>query len=165
MLFFQAAGNPMSKPILALVLVLTAVATAQPQDPFESGEPFATANDIDTLMMPLWEQRGIQPANRCSDQVFMRRAYLDVIGTLPRPQEVQAFLKDTSPDKRAALIDTLLEREEFADYWALKWCDLLRVKAEFPINLWPKRRPGLSPAGCAPLSARTSPTTPSSASC
>ena len=63
--------------------------------------------------------------------------YLDVIGTLPRPQEVLRFLRDERPHKRAILIDSLLEREEFADYWTLKWCDLLRVKAEFPINLWP----------------------------
>ena len=48
------------------------------------------------------------------------------------------FLSDTSPGKRAALIDRLLERDEFADYWGMKWCDLLRVKAEFPVNLWPK---------------------------
>ena len=72
----------------------------------------------------------------CSDSVFLRRAYLDVIGTLPTPQEAREFLARTA-DKRAALIDRLLERDEFADYWAMKWSDLLRVKAEFPINLWP----------------------------
>jgi len=50
---------------------------------------------------------------------------------------VRTFLQDHHPEKRAVLIDALLQREEFADYWSLKWCDLLRVKAEFPINLWP----------------------------
>jgi hypothetical protein len=60
-----------------------------------------------------------------------------VNGSLPEPQDVRGFLKDRRSDKRAALIDALLERDEFADYWTLKWCDLLRVKAEFPINLWP----------------------------
>jgi hypothetical protein len=63
--------------------------------------------------------------------------YLDVIGTLPEPQEVRRFLQSRVPRKRAVLINELMEREEFADYWSLKWCDLLRVKAEFPINLWP----------------------------
>ena len=63
--------------------------------------------------------------------------YLDVIGTLPTPEEASQFLADQDPDKRAALIDRLLERNEFADYWAMKWSDLLRVKSEFPINLWP----------------------------
>ncbi|OPZ90371.1 MAG: hypothetical protein BWY73_01335 [candidate division TA06 bacterium ADurb.Bin417] len=82
-------------------------------------------------------KRGIKPAPLCSDEIFVRRVYLDVIGTLPEPAEVTAFLEDPRPDKRSALIDTLLARPEFADYWSLKWCDILRVKAEFPINLWP----------------------------
>jgi hypothetical protein len=69
--------------------------------------------------------------------VFVRRAYLDAIGTLPTAQEAKEFLQDQNPDKRRALIDRLLERDEFVDYWAMKWSDLLRVKAEFPINLWP----------------------------
>jgi len=105
--------------------------------PFERGGGLAPANRIDALVLAALRERGIEPANRCSDEVFVRRVYLDVIGTLPRPGEVLEFLKDTRPGKRAALIDALLEREEFADYWSLKWCDLLRVKAEFPINLWP----------------------------
>jgi hypothetical protein len=104
---------------------------------FESDTRLTAANDIDTLAMATWQKQGIEPANLCSDEVFIRRVYLDVIGTLPEPQEVQEFLKDAQPNKRATLIDALLEREEFADYWSLKWCDLLRVKAEFPINLWP----------------------------
>jgi hypothetical protein len=69
--------------------------------------------------------------------VFVRRVYLDVIGTLPTAQEASDFIQSPKPDKRSELIDRLLERDEFADYWAMKWSDLLRVKAEFPINLWP----------------------------
>ena len=67
----------------------------------------------------------------------MRRVFLDVIGLPPEAAEVRTFLKDNRPDKRAVLIDSLLAREEYADYWSMKWCDLLRVKSEFPINLWP----------------------------
>jgi hypothetical protein len=69
--------------------------------------------------------------------VFVRRVYLDAIGTLPTPAEVRAFLADRSPQKREVLVEHLLGRPEFADYWAMKWSDLLRVKSEFPINLWP----------------------------
>jgi hypothetical protein len=131
----------MRKSILA-VAVFTAALSGQGAEPrivrpFESDAGFASKDPIDTLVLTTLRQRGIEPANLCSDEVFVRRVYLDVIGTLPRPQEVLRFLKDRRPDKRAALIDALLERDEFADYWALKWCDLLRVKAEFPINLWP----------------------------
>ena len=92
---------------------------------------------IDELVFGRLKQLGITPARVCSDEVFLRRAYLDVIGTLPTADEARQFLKDADPDKRRKLVDRLLERDEFADYWAMKWCDLLRVKSEFPINLWP----------------------------
>jgi len=105
--------------------------------PFESAEAVVPETPIDALVLAALEERGIEPSELCSDAVFIRRVFLDVIGTLPDPNEVRSFLRDRSPDKRAALIETLFEREEFADYWALKWCDLLRVKSEFPINLWP----------------------------
>ena len=105
--------------------------------PYESELGFVARNVVDHAVLAALKERGIQPANRCSDEVFCRRVFLDVIGTLPRPAEVIAFLDDRGQDKRAKLIDALLAREEFAVYSALKWCDLLRVKAEFPINLWP----------------------------
>ena len=103
----------------------------------DGDDGITSPNLIDAAVLATLRERGIEPAKLCSDEVFVRRVYLDVIGTLPEPQEVLRFLQDRRSGKRAALIDALLEREEFADYWALKWCDLLRVKAEFPINLWP----------------------------
>ncbi len=115
-----------------------AVLAAQERSgPFERDDKYSSKNHIDTLVMATLREKDIEPANLCSDAVFIRRVYLDVIGTLPEPQKVRDFLKDSDPNKRAVLIDALLTRDEFADYWALKWCDLLRVKAEFPINLWP----------------------------
>jgi len=106
-------------------------------NPFEYSGEFVANNRIDTLIIRTFRKKGIKPANLCSDAVFIRRVYLDVIGTLPEPKKVREFLQDRNPRKRAALIHELLRRDEFADYWSLKWCDLLRVKAEFPINLWP----------------------------
>jgi hypothetical protein len=108
-----------------------------PVRPFESDADWTPRGKIDELVFQKWKTLGIQPARVCSDEVFVRRASLDVIGTLPTVQEVRQFLLDRSPHKRQTLISQLLEREEFADYWTMKWCDLLRVKAEFPINLWP----------------------------
>ncbi len=95
------------------------------------------ANRIDSIVQAMLEKRGVEPAPPCSDEVFVRRVYIDVIGTLPEPSEITAFLEDTHPNKRSLLIDELINRPEFADYWSLKWCDILRVKSEFPINLWP----------------------------
>lgn len=113
------------------------LATAQVENPFEAGVGFVPANPIDERVAAGWARAGIEPADLCSDAVFLRRVRLDLTGTLPSPDEVKRFLDDPNPAKRAALIDALMNREEFADYWAMKWCDLLRVKAEFPINLWP----------------------------
>lgn len=130
------------RPVLPAVMLLAAVCIAQtahpePVRPFESDEWAVPANGVDARVLAALQAKGIEPAYPCSDEVLVRRLYLDVIGTLPEPAEVREFLDDDRPDRRAALIEALMEREEFAEYWALKWCDLLRVKAEFPINLWP----------------------------
>jgi hypothetical protein len=84
------------------------------------------ANAIDEHVFAWLEARRINPAPVCSDSVFLRRAYLETLGILPTPEEARAFLADESPEKRARLVDRLLERPEFADFWALKWADLLR---------------------------------------
>jgi len=126
--------------ITTIVLMATlagAVPGTKAASIFESDAELTPDSEIDKLVLDRLQQLGIRPARLCSDEVFLRRAYLDVIGTLPTPQETWQFMSDESPDKRAALIDRLLERDEFADYWAMRWCDLLRVKSEFPINLWP----------------------------
>ncbi len=104
---------------------------------FELPTPAVPRGRIDELVFAKLHALGIEPAHPCSDAVFLRRVYLDVIGTLPTVDEARAFLTDKDPDKRDKLIDALLQRPEFADFWAMKWSDLLRVKAEFPINLWP----------------------------
>ena len=122
--------------LLAMVLAAGS-AEAQVTSPFERDTPSVAQSPLDEHVEALLRERGIEPAHPCSDEVFLRRIHLDLIGTLPRPREVRQFLTDPDPQKRAARIDALLERPEFADYWTLKWSDLLRVKAEFPINLWP----------------------------
>ena len=97
----------------------------------------ACAAVIDASVSRRLTRLGVEPSDRCSDATFVRRVYLDAIGTLPSAAEVRGFLEERDARKREALVDRLLARDEFADYWAMKWCDLLRVKSEFPINLWP----------------------------
>lgn len=92
---------------------------------------------IDELVFARLKEKGIAPAAPCSDAVFVRRAYLDIIGRIPTAAEARAFLEDKKPERRQLLIDHLLTQPEFADYWAMKWGDILRIKSEFPINLWP----------------------------
>lgn len=125
--------------ILVCALAAACLAADTPSDLentlFESRAP-AKPTALDKLV--LTQTTGINPHPKlCSDAVFVRRVYLDVIGTLPASEEVLGFLNDTGKDKRRVLIDRLLERDEYADYWAMKWGDILRIKAEFPVNLWP----------------------------
>ncbi len=108
-----------------------------PSAPFETESDLAPNNRIDELVFADLQQLGVKPANLCSDAVFVRRVYLDVMGTLPTAKQASDFLVSRNPNKRQALVDQLLQRDEFADYWAMKWSDALRIKAEFPINLWP----------------------------
>ena len=125
-------------PISVVAAVfLTGIACAQDASPYEAASWPIPANSVDAPVLAALQKHNLGLRQPCSDGVFIRRVFIDVIGTLPQPQEVQAFLQDTSPNKRAALIDSLLKRDEFVDYQTLKWCDLLRVKSEFPIKLWP----------------------------
>jgi hypothetical protein len=90
----------------------------------------ARNNFVDDLLIAKWRDLGLTPAPLCDDAMFLRRAHLDVIGTLPTPEEVHAFLADSSSDKRNKTIDVLLNRPEFVDYWAVKWGDLLRINRD-----------------------------------
>jgi len=123
---------------LASLAVLAGAATPDmPVTVFETAGPVKPRDRIDTLVLDRLASLKIQPG-LCSDAVFVRRVYLDVIGTLPTAEEAKLFITDPDTgNKRRLLIDRLLEREEFADYWAMKWGDVLRIKAEFPVNLWP----------------------------
>jgi hypothetical protein len=83
-------------------------------------------NFIDKHVYAKLRQMNLLPSELCSDGDFVRRVYLDVLGRLPTVAETQAFLQDRDPRKREKLIDQLVEMPEFADFWALKWADVLR---------------------------------------
>jgi hypothetical protein len=86
-------------------------------------------NYVDTHIFSKLKTLRINPSADCKDEVFIRRAYLDLLGLVPKPDEAVAFVSDKTPDKRARLIDRLLVRQEFADFWALKWADVLKVES------------------------------------
>jgi hypothetical protein len=83
-------------------------------------------NKIDELVFAQLKELRLAPADLAPDHVFLRRASLDATGLLPTADEARAFLASTDPRKREKLIDSLLARPEFAEYWAQKWSDLLR---------------------------------------
>jgi hypothetical protein len=85
-------------------------------------------NYIDTHVFAKLRSLRINPSEVASDTVFLRRAYLDLLGLVPTAEEARAFVADTSKDKRRRLVDQLLVRPEFAEFWALKWADLIRTE-------------------------------------
>jgi hypothetical protein len=113
---------------------LSEVAVAIFTVPFESNTPseiYANrANFVDNHVLNKLKDLKIEPSGMTDDSEFIRRVYLDAIGTLPRPEEVKAFLADKAIDKRARLIDGLLERPEFTDYWTLFLNDLFQNRKE-----------------------------------
>jgi hypothetical protein len=92
-------------------------------------EKFPRHNYIDDLVLDKLKTLNIAPSAMADDSTFIRRAYLDAAGILPTSEEVEDFLADKSADKRQKLIDRLLDRDEFVDYWAYKWSDLLLVSS------------------------------------
>lgn len=89
-----------------------------------------TNNSIDELVWAKLRKMGIEPSGLADDATFLRRLFLDAIGTLPKPDEVRAFLADTRADKRTRAIDAVLARDEYADYWTLQWADILLVNRD-----------------------------------
>lgn len=105
------------------------VATARIDSPFNAPKAIAKTSavpTVDALINAKLNALGLDASPLCTDADFLRRASLDIIGLLPTPEEARAFLADASPDKRAKLIDALLDRPEYVDYWTLKWSDILR---------------------------------------
>jgi hypothetical protein len=87
-------------------------------------------NKIDELVWAKLKTMGLTPSDLSTDTAFLRRASIDALGALPRPDDVRAFLADKDPNKRARWIDTILDRPEFADYAALRWADVLQVNRD-----------------------------------
>ncbi len=97
----------------------------------------AVVGSIDTHVNKSLSKQKIVPSDSCSDAVFLRRLSLVLTGRLPRTEQVMCFLASENPQKRALLVDELLASEAYVDYQVLKWGDLLRIKSEFPSNIWP----------------------------
>jgi len=98
------------------------------RDPLFAWSNPAENNYIDRLVNAKLKHMEILPSDLCSDEEFLRRAFYDTIGLPPTPEEVRAFLVDTAENKRAKAIDALLERPEHAEFWALKWTDLFKLR-------------------------------------
>ncbi|MDF1811983.1 MAG: DUF1553 domain-containing protein [Verrucomicrobiales bacterium] len=88
------------------------------------------ANFIDDLVLTQLEQLNLKPSRKTTDQEFIRRVYLDTIGVIPTPEEVKSFVADSDPEKRSQVIESLLQREEFVDYWTYRYSDIFLVNGK-----------------------------------
>ena len=83
---------------------------------------------IDPLVDHKLARLRIAPAPPCDDETFLRRVTLDLVGLVPTPEERTAFLADASPDRRARLVDALMDRKAFVDLWVMKWAEILQIR-------------------------------------
>ncbi len=114
--------------VATAIVTIPFIETARNRSPVSAAS--SLVNVIDPHVFAKLAVLHIEPSDPVSDEEFLRRVFLDAIGTLPTPTEARAFLADTAADKRAKLINELLQRSEFADYWTLQFADLFQNRKE-----------------------------------
>lgn len=111
-------------------VAVTRVLVPRPTTTLVKPTDWPTNNNVDRLVWAKLQKMQIEPSGISDDATFLRRLFLDTIGTLPKPNEVRAFLADTRSDKRSRAIDAVLARDEYADYWTLQWADVLLLNRD-----------------------------------
>lgn len=96
--------------------------------------PVVVGNYVDQHVGEKLKKLRILPSGLCTDEEFLRRVTIDIVGQLPTEEEYAAFIADTAPEKRTNLIDQLLERKEFSEIWAMNWAQLLKVKSDAQVS-------------------------------
>jgi hypothetical protein len=111
------------------VFSVTAQAIVIPKGLVYERPKVAEVNYVDKAVNERLHRLRIVPSGICTDEEFVRRVYIDVVGLYPKPAELQAFIADTRPDKRKQLVETLLQRKEFTELWVMKWAELLQIRS------------------------------------
>lgn len=120
----------MKSPIVPTLLIAAiSVGTAFAKSESSAQKPEASAR-IDSILAKSWKEKNLKPNAPISDEVFVRRIHLDVAGRIPTAAEIRSFLADKSPDKRAKLIDALLDSEGYVNHFFNYWADILRIHAQ-----------------------------------
>ena len=104
---------------------------------FEKSFGFDPEQPVNQILFNHWQNKNIKAPSPASDSVFLRRVALTAAGRLPTADEVRDFVFDDTPGKHAKIIEKYLNSPEYADMQAMRFADMLRIKSEFPINLWP----------------------------
>ena len=104
---------------------------------FEKSSGFDSEQPLNKILFKHWQEKSIKYPASASDAVFLRRVMLTAAGRLPTADEARDFIFDDTPGKHARVIEKILNSPEYADMQAMRFADMLRIKSEFPINLWP----------------------------
>lgn len=130
----------MKKSVICLG-VLAGIVTLCPflsaASPYVKSREVAIRSDVDKALAADWKQKGLFPVTEASDSLLVRRLYLDLTGRLPSVEDAKSFVYSKDSGKYEKLVDSLLASRDFVEYWGMHWGDVLRIKSEFPINLWP----------------------------
>ena len=89
----------------------------------------AEVNYIDKAVNERLHRLRVIPSGLCTDEEYVRRVFIDVVGLYPKPEELRAFIDDKAPDKRVKLVESLLQRKEFTELWVMKWAELLQIRS------------------------------------
>ena len=112
-------------------IVIARITSPWPNDiPDDDFSKAPRRNLIDEKVNEQLRRLNLKPSGPCTDAEFIRRIFIDVIGALPSPEETNAFLANPAVDKRDALVDKLLDRPEFVDYWTYRWSDLFLINGK-----------------------------------
>jgi len=111
------------------VFSVTAQVIVIPKDLVYARPQAEAYNYVDAAVNERLHRLRIAPSGLCTDEEYVRRVYIDVVGLYPKPDEIIAFLADKRPDKRSQLVDVLLQRKEFTELWVMKWSELLQIRS------------------------------------
>ena len=123
--------------IKMLVFGLVGFAVSVNADIYLKKTPVKMQNKSDEFLRQLWEKNKISIPCEASDNVMVRRLYIDLAGRVPTPQEAKKYVESKDAEKQSVLVAAILASEEHAMFWTMRFGDEMRIKSEFPINLWP----------------------------
>lgn len=133
----ENTGVSRMKKICVFCVLFLALFCVAAESIYNTGKAVAVRSPFDRALESEWRKAGLSEVLEASDCVLVRRVYLDLAGRLPTPEEAKRYVSSKDPRKYEALVETLLKDPGFVALWSMRFGDMLRVKSEFPINLWP----------------------------
>ena len=117
--------------------ILTFSSSSAAVSPYNKNREVEIKDPVDKALAADWKNKSLLPVTEASDSLLVRRLYLDLTGRIPPVEDAKSFVYSHDAGKYEKLVDELLKSPDYVAYWGMHWGDVLRIKSEFPINLWP----------------------------